>query len=109
MKLSAHVFCQICSVCTNKILGSYIGAKQRAESYDDVIMEATTSQITGISIVYSAVFQAQMTENIKAPRHWRLWWEFTGEFPSQRASNTENVSIWKRHHGKHQNNPCLSA
>ena len=23
----------------------------------------------------------------------------TGEFPSQRASNAENVSIWWRHHG----------
>ena len=23
----------------------------------------------------------------------------TGEFPTQRASNTENVSIWWRHHG----------
>ena len=23
----------------------------------------------------------------------------TGEFPSQKASNTENVSIWWRHHG----------
>ena len=24
----------------------------------------------------------------------------TGEFPAQRASNAENVSIWWRHHGK---------
>ena len=24
-----------------------------------------------------------------------------GEFPAQRASNTENVSIWWRHHGRH--------
>ena len=24
----------------------------------------------------------------------------TGEFPAQRASNAENVSIWLRHHGK---------
>ena len=23
----------------------------------------------------------------------------TGEFPAQRASNAENVSIWWRHHG----------
>ena len=42
-----------------------------------------------------------MKENIKAPRHWPLWGEFTGtgEFPAQRASNAENVSIWWRHHG----------
>ena len=41
-----------------------------------------------------------MKENIKAPRHWSLCWEFTGigEFPAQRASNAESVSIWWRHH-----------
>ena len=32
--------------------------------------------------------QAHIKENIKAPRHWPLWGEFT-EFPAQRASNTE--------------------
>ena len=39
--------------------------------------------------------KAQIKENIKAPRHWPLW----GEFPAQRTSNAENVSIWWRHHG----------
>ena len=43
--------------------------------------------------------QAQMKENIKAPCHWPLCGEFTGEFPAQKASNAENVSIWWRHHG----------
>ena len=44
--------------------------------------------------------QAQIKENIKAPRHWLLCGEFsgTGEFPAQRASIAENVSIWWRHH-----------
>ena len=44
--------------------------------------------------------QTQITENIKAPRHWPLCGEFTGtgEFPAQRASYAENVSIWWRHH-----------
>ena len=37
--------------------------------------------------------QAQIKENIKAPGHWPLCREFTGEFPAQRASNAENVSI----------------
>ena len=39
-------------------------------------------------------------ENTIAPLHWPLWGEppVTGGFPSQRASNTENVSIWWRHH-----------
>ena len=37
-----------------------------------------------------------MKENIKAPRRWPLCGEFTGngEFPAQRASYAENVSIW---------------
>ena len=44
--------------------------------------------------------QTQIKENIKAPRHWPLCEEFTGtgEFPAQRASYAENVSIWWRHH-----------
>ena len=44
---------------------------------------------------------AQIKENIKAPHHWSLWGNspVTGEFPTQRASNAEIVSIWWRHHG----------
>ena len=43
----------------------------------------------------------QIKEDIKAPRYWPLCGEFTGtgEFPAQRASYAENVSIWWRHHG----------
>ena len=64
-------------------------------------MSAMASQITGVSTVYSTVFQAQIKENIKAPHHWPMWGESTGDrggFPSQMASNAENVSIWWRHH-----------
>ena len=46
--------------------------------------------------------QAQIKENIKAQRHWPLCAvnsPVTGEFPAQRASNAENISIWWRHHG----------
>ena len=45
--------------------------------------------------------RAHIKENIKAPRHWPLWGESTGEsgFPSQRTINAENVPIWWRHHG----------
>ena len=67
--------------------------------YDDVIMSTMASQITSLTIVYSTVyFQAQIKENTKAPRHWPLCGEFTGEFPAQMTSNAENVSIWWRHH-----------
>ena len=48
------------------------------------------SQITSLTIVYSTVIQAEIKENIKAPRHWPLRGEFTG--------NAEGVSIGWRHH-----------
>ena len=66
-------------------------------------MSTMASQITSLTIVYSTDYQfiqAQITENIKAPRHWPLWGNspVTGELPAQRASNAQNVSIWWRHH-----------
>ena len=69
--------------------------------YDDVRMGAIASQITSLAIVYSAFYSGvDKKKNIKAPRHWPLCGEFTGtgEFPAQRASYAENVSIWWRHH-----------
>ena len=45
--------------------------------YSDVILSAMASQITGVSIVCLTVVQAQITENLKAPRHWPLWGEST--------------------------------
>ena len=48
--------------------------------YNDVIMSAMASQITSLTIVYSSVYiQAQIKENIKAPRHWPLCGEVTGD------------------------------
>ena len=48
--------------------------------------------------------QAHIKENIKAPRHWPLWGEFTGHrwIPLTEASNAENVPIWWRHHVEDQ-------
>ena len=46
------------------------------------------------------LFKAHIKENSQAPHH-RLCAgnsPVTGEFPAQRASNAENVSIWWRHH-----------
>ena len=55
------------------------------------------------------LIKVQIKENIKAPRHWPLCGEVTGdgEFPAQRASNTENVSIWWRHHAPESQNTEL--
>ena len=64
--------------------------------------ERDASQITSLTIVCSQPFiQAQIKENIKYPRYWPLCAgnsPVTGEFPAQRASNAENVSIWWCHH-----------
>ena len=59
-------------------------------------MSATASQITGLTTVYSGTDQRKS----KAPRHWPLWGEFTGDrwIPRIKASNAENVSIWWRHY-----------
>ena len=52
-------------------------------------MGSMASQITSLTIVYSAVYSgADQRKPIKE----------TDEFPAQMASNTENVSIWWRHH-----------
>ena len=69
--------------------------------YSDVIVVTMASKITSLTIVYSTFIQAQIKKHIKAPRHWPLCGEITGtgEFPAQMASNADNVSIWRRHHG----------
>ena len=47
--------------------------------YNDVIVGTVASQITSLTVVYSTVIQTQIKEDIKAPRHWPLWGEFTGD------------------------------
>ena len=68
--------------------------------YIDVIMITMASQTPTSRLFTQSFIRAQVKENIKAPRHWPLCGEFTGtgEFPAQRTSNAENVSIWWRHH-----------
>ena len=47
--------------------------------YSDVIMGAMASQITSLTIVYSTVYSGP-DQNIKAPHHWPLCGEFTGDW-----------------------------
>ena len=59
-------------------------------------MGGMASQITSLTIVHSGAGQRK----IKAPRHWPLCGEFTGEFLAQRSSNAEmfsfdDVIMWK--------------
>ena len=67
--------------------------------YNDVIMSAISSLITSFTIVYSSVYSG--TDQRKDQSVTGLCEgnsPVTGEFPTQRASNAENVSIWWRHH-----------
>ena len=68
--------------------------------YIDVIMTTMASQITSLVVVYSTVY-AGSDQRRHQSSAWPLRREFTGtgEFPAQRASNAEHVSIWWRHHG----------
>ena len=70
--------------------------------YSDVIM---TSRTTGVSIVFSTACSGayQREHQSCVSLHF-----VTGEFPAQRPSDAENVSIWWRHHGvSMQVRPCL--
>ena len=72
----------------------------RASHYNDVIMGAIASQSPASRVFTQPFIQTQIKETSKlrvtglcagnSPG--------TGEFPAQRASNAENVSIWWRHH-----------
>ena len=59
------------------------------------------SQITSLTIIYTTVYFTVQVKILKL-RVTGLCVEnspVTGEFPAQRATNAENVSIWWRHHG----------
>ena len=47
--------------------------------YGDVIKDAIASQITSSQLFTQPCIRAQIKENIKAPRHWPLCGEFTGD------------------------------
>ena len=64
-------------------------------------MGAMTSQITSLTIVYSTVYSRRRSKKTSKLRVTGLCEgnsSVTNEFPTQRTSNTENVSIWWRHH-----------
>ena len=63
--------------------------------YNDVIMGAMASQIASLAIVYSSVYSDADQRKHQSSASLAFVREFigTGEFPAQRASNAENVSI----------------
>ena len=61
-----------------KILYLFFHSQNLVSSYSDVIMGAMASQITSLTIVYFTVYSSAH-KKIKAPRHWSLCGEFTGD------------------------------
>ena len=69
--------------------------------YNDVIMGAIASQITSLTIIYSTVYSGADHRKRQSSALLALCAgnsPVTGEFPAQRASYAENLSIWWRHH-----------
>ena len=69
--------------------------------YNDIIMGATASQITSLTIVYSIVYSdvdQRKHQSSTSLAFVRGISPGTGEFPAQMASNVEHVSIWWQHH-----------
>ena len=67
--------------------------------YSDVIMITMASQITSISIVCSGVCSgAEKTSKLRVTGLCERNSPVTSEFPAQRISSGENVTIWWYHH-----------
>ena len=69
--------------CYNDIIFNrksyWVESEKCSIHYSGVIMSTTASQIIGVSIVCSTVCREQI-KKVKAPRHWPLCGESTGEF-----------------------------
>ena len=97
-------FVNLCLWVTHysKQYGLIVFETQKVVSYQcsDVIMSALASQVNGVSIVCSTICSKKASKH----RVTGLCEEnrpVTDGFPSQRASNAENASIWWRHHVHH--------
>ena len=88
-------------ICGNIIPLPYNATLEEFSHYSDVIMDATASQITSVSIVAQPFVQVQIKESIKACRHWPLWGQSTSD---RRIPLTKGQ--W---HGKcfHLTSPCI--
>ena len=86
---------------SSRIIANTSEYKNVAEYYSGVIMSAIASQITSVSVVSSTVCSGadQRKHHSSALLACEGNPPVTDGFSLQRASNTENVSIWRRHYG----------
>ena len=88
------IYARLCSAlcCYGNIMISF--------HYSDVMMGTMASQITRLTVVYSTVYSGRSKKISKlcVTGIWAGNSPVTGEFPAQRSSNAENVSLWWCHH-----------
>ena len=98
------LFLDMALPCTVSVYSGYL--------YNDVIMDAMASQITSHTIVYSTVYSGtdqRKHQSSASLAFVRVNSPVTGEFPAQRASNAQNVSIWRRRHEQSFAHPQSAA
>ena len=100
---SLNIIIQIEILTTTKAAVAMASHVTRSSTthYNDVIMSTMASQITSLTIVYSTIHSRHRSKKTSKLRVTGLCEgnsPVTGEFRTQRASNTESVSIWWCHH-----------
>ena len=87
------------TVMETPVLSRFING---AFHYNDVIMSTMASLINSLTIVCSTVCSGadQKTSKLRVTGLCAGNSLVTGEFPTQKVSDAENVSIWWRHHAK---------
>ena len=85
---------EYCSPAAKKTSSAQMNVPQH---YNDVIISAMASPITSITTVYSR-HRSKKTSKLRVTGLCEGNSLFISEFPAQRASNAENVSILWRHH-----------
>ena len=92
--------CSLMHICVTNWDDSFSTTESHPH-HSDVIMSMMASQITSLTIIYSTVYsrcRSTKTSKLSVTGLCEGNSPVTGEFPTQRARNTENVSIWWSHH-----------
>ena len=100
-----HILCG-----ANNCLWPKLDAQLSKPHYSGVIMSTMASQITSLTMVYLTVYSRRRSKKTSKLRVTGLCEgnsPVTGEFPAQRASNAENVSILWRHHANQKRHPIV--
>ena len=100
------------STCSFKSAQNAIWGREWCSHYSDATMGSMASQVVGLTIVYSFVYSGTDSKKILKLRVTALCEgnsPVIREFPAQRASKAENVSIWWRRHDSGENGVPLTS